>query len=122
MHAQYNEKFTAAEAESEQLAVNLAARKAEIEQLAAAYMASVERFNQKVSSFNSRATEGDFTSQEQFTSERSKLMDESALLKSQRQSIEEKISAYNTDVEKLNALGEKIERLNQSLDSQKAVE
>ncbi len=122
LHAQYNEKFTAAEAESEQLAASLAARKAEIEQLAAAYMASVEQFNQKVSSFNSRAENGGFTSQEQFASERSSLVNESTRLKNQQQTIEAKVAAYNADVEKLNALGEKIDRLNQSLDSTRAVE
>lgn len=121
LHDKYNEKFTVAEEESGRLAANLAARKAEIEQLTAAYMASVERFNQKVSSFNARAKNGGFSSQEQFAAERSSLVRESARLTSQQQAIEAKITAYNADVEKLNALGEKIDRLNQSLDSTRAV-
>ncbi len=121
LHAQYNEKFTAAEAESERLAASLTARKAEIEQLAAAYMASVERFNQKANAFNLRAENGGFSSQEQFAAERSSLANESAQLKTQQQTIEAKVADYNADVEKLNALGEKIDRLNQSLDSLQAV-
>lgn len=122
LHTQYNEKFTAAEAESERLAASLATRKAEIEQLTAVYMASVGQFNRKVNSFNSRAENGGFTSREQFVAERSSLVNESSRLKAQQQNIEAKAAAYNADVDKLNVLGERIDRLNQSLDSTRAVE
>ena len=61
-------------------------------------------------------------SKQQFYQERSTLQAEGQRLKTEREAIIALIEAYNQDVEKLNSLGKQAERLNQSLDSHRAVE
>lgn len=121
LHAQYNEKFTSAEAEADALTASLDQRKREIEQLTAAYHARINAYSQDVATFNQRAAGGGFQTQAEFQAERARLSQRGLALRRERQTIEGKVDAYNTDVEKLNALGRKIDQLNQSLDSQKAV-
>lgn len=121
LHAQYNQKFTNAEAEADALAASLARRKREIEQLTTSYSARVSAYNQDVAAFNQQATTGGFQTQAEFQAERTRLSQRGLALRREQQTIQGKVDAYNTDVEKLNALGRKIDQLNQSLDSQKAV-
>ena len=121
MDGQYNEKFTSAEAEADALTVSLAKRKREIEQLTTSYSARISAYNQDVAAFNQRATTGGFQTQAEFQVERTRLSQRGLALRREQQTIQSKVDAYNTDVEKLNALGRKIDQLNQSLDSQKAV-
>ena len=96
-------------------------RKREIEQLTTSYHARINAYNQDVAAFNQRATTGGFQTQTEFQAERTRLSQRGLALRRERQTIQDKVDAYNTDVEKLNTLGRKIDQLNQSLDSQKAV-
>ena len=90
-------------------------------QLTTSYSARISAYNQDVAAFNQRATTGGFQTQAEFQAERTRLSQRGLALRRERQTIEGKVDTYNTDVEKLNALGRKIDQLNQSLDSQKAV-
>ena len=121
LHAQYNEKFTSAEAEADALTASLDQRKREIEQLTAAYHARINAYSQDVATFNQRAAGGGFQTQAEFQTERNRLSQRGLALRHERQAIKDKVDTYNADVEKLNVLGHKIDQLNQSLDSQKAV-
>lgn len=121
-HAHYNQKFVNLEAQAKQLKAKLEAQKAVIDQRKDSYETRIAALNQKIAAFNQRAQSGDFSSQEEFRAERAKLQNEGRVLQAERRAIIGLIEQYNSDVETLNGLGEQAERLNQSLDSQKAVE
>lgn len=122
LHASYNQKFVALEQQAAELTASLARQKTAIDGQKVSYDIDLRNLNQKISEFNQRAANGDFDSQEQFNSERAALQAKGRELERRRAAILQLINIYNADVEKLNALGEQAERLNQSLDSQKAVE
>lgn len=122
LHAHYNQQFEAAEAQAEALSAQLARRKSEIEQLTTRYLADVTTYSRQVEDFNTRAQANRFSSQAEFASERAALAATGKQLKHRQQTISQKIDAYNSAAEKLNALGRQIDQLNNSLDSQKAVQ
>lgn len=117
LHDNYSQKFAAIESQAAELQTSLTNQKAEIERRSSAYESAMSSLNQRIAQFNKRANAGDFSSQAEFQAERSRLQAESNSLASERNAIMALIENYNSDVEKLNALGEQAERLNQSLDS-----
>ncbi len=122
LHKKYNQVFEALESQSEQLNNKLSTQKTVIQQRKSAYDSAIVNLNNRIADFNQRAQQGDFNSQQQFYQERSTLQAEGQRLKTEREAIIALIEAYNQDVEKLNSLGKQAERLNQSLDSHRAVE
>ena len=98
------------------------AQRAQIDAAVRQYESDMASLNQDIESFNQRAKSGEFTSQSEFASQRTALQSRSDQLSATRVSLMSQIDAYNSDVETLNALGREIERLNNSLDSMKAVE
>lgn len=121
-HARYSQKFVAIEQQVTALQRKLETQRQEIEQQKSAYDSGISALNRKITEFNQRANSGDFRSQEEFRTQRSALQAEGQRLEATRSSVLQLIEQYNADVERLNALGAQAERLNQSLDSQKAVE
>ena len=97
-------------------------QKTVIQQRKSAYDSAIVNLNSRIADFNQRAQQGDFGSKQQFYQERSTLQAEGQRLKTEREAIIALIEVYNQDVEKLNSLGKQAERLNQSLDSHRAVE
>lgn len=121
LHQRYHRTFTAAEARSKELLATLRSLKAVIDQQSADYQSRVVAYNRKVASFNQRATQGDFASRAAFDQEKRQLGAERQRLQQQRVTIENHITTYNNHVTTLRDIGTKIERLQQSLDSQKEV-
>lgn len=121
LHDNYRSVFTSLEQQASQLEASLKRDKARIDRMEADYQASLDSLNRQIADFNQRANSGDFTSQQQFNSQRADLVSRSERLEQQRQSIIRAIDSYNQDVEQLNALGGQMQQLNQSLDSLEAV-
>lgn len=122
LHGQYSRKFVDIEEQVTALQAKLAAQKAAIEQRKSTYDAGISALNRKITQFNQRAGSGQFRSQAEFQAERATLQAEGQRLEAVRSELLQLIDNYNADVERLNALGAQAERLNRSLDSQKAVE
>ena len=122
LYNSYNQQFEYNESQADQLATKLEAQRAQIDAAVRQYESDMASLNQDIESFNQRAKSGEFTSQSEFASQRTALQSRSDQLSATRVSLMSQIDAYNSDVEKLNALGREIERLNNSLDSMKAVE
>ena len=122
LYNSYNQQFEYNESQADQLAAKLEAQRAQIDAAVSQYESDMASLNQDIESFNQRAKSGEFTSQSEFASQRTALQSRSDQLSATRVSLMSQIDAYNSDVEKLNALGREIERLNNSLDSMKAVE
>lgn len=121
LHESYSHRFEAAQAEAESLAKQLETRKPKIEQLVRQYTSAVAQYNQQVETFNQRAASGNFLSQAEFASEHADLAKRGEQLKTQSETIRSQIAMYNADTEKLQLLGRNIDRLNQTLDSQRVV-
>ena len=98
---------------------DLAERKSAIDNEMNGYVSELAQYNQRVSSFNQRAANGDFPSQQSFQRERTELQQQLADLKRRRELLNGQVDRYNTDVKRLQQLGVKIEELQNSLDSAK---
>lgn len=121
LHAVYHQRFSAMQQEAKQISSELVGRRMAIEQRSRQYMADVASFNNQAAVFNDRATRGDFSSQAAFQAERAQLVQQSQALSAERRAIEAAIAEYNQQVNKLNALGQKMQSLQQKLDSHKEV-
>lgn len=122
LHAAYHQRFTTMQQEAERISGELEGRRTAIERQTAQYTAGLAAFNSQAAIFNDRAARGDFSSQAAFRAERARLVQQSQALSMQRQAIEAAIADYNQQVNTLNALGQKIQSLQQRLDSHKEVE
>ncbi|MDO4773764.1 MAG: hypothetical protein Q4A37_01395 [Candidatus Saccharibacteria bacterium] len=122
LHAAYHQRFTTMQREAERISGELDGRRTAIEQRSAQYAAGVAVFNNQAAVFNDRAARGDFVSQAAFQAERARLVQQSRELSTERRAIETAVAEYNQQVEKLYALGQKIQSLQQQLDSHQEVE
>ena len=86
------------------------------------YQADIQMFNQEVATFNQRASSGYFKSQTEFNSARSVLVARTYAFEARKTALDQKIDEYNVNVDRLNQLGLKIDKLNKSIDSHKGVE
>lgn len=90
---------------------------ASIESASAAYTTQTDQLSTGIAAFNSRAQNGGFTTQQQFNSERSLLLNQSAQLESSRNAINEDIDRYNDMYGEYQDLATQLDSLNKSLDS-----
>ena len=100
----------------------LETQKGQIDQAVEQYERDMIVYNQEVEAFNGRAKRGEFSSQAAFSRERAALQSRGERLSQRQRTITSQVDAYNADVERLNVLGRAQQRLNNSLDSMKAVE
>lgn len=121
-HDRYSQKFIAIEQQVTALQQKLDAQRQAIERQKSIYDSGISALNRNITEFNQRAGSGGFRSQEEFAAQRSALQSEGRRLEAMRGAVLQLIEQYNADVERLNALGAQAERLNQSLDSQRAVQ
>lgn len=113
----YSGQFFALEEESRTLSDQLKIDLVDVEMMSDQYEADVSKLNASIEDFNQKAKSSYFSSREQFDSARGVLLGENARLEARRDQLGQKIGKYNADVEKLNALGLKIDKLNKSIDS-----
>jgi hypothetical protein len=110
--------FDTLQAELEQLSNELNSRNAEIEGLRFTYEETNRILNADILNFNERARippTDSSPSRSQFEAERGALIERQARLKSMRETLETKITEYNTLLEELNVLNDEVSALNQGI-------
>jgi chaperonin cofactor prefoldin len=118
LHEKYQSVFTSLDSRAKQIETELSTLKSEIEQMMANYNASVAQLNTDIAAFNSRAqTSGGFSSQSEFNRQRQSLANRVDELATLRETINTKISRYNTLASELQSINSQSQALNQSIDS-----
>jgi len=117
LHTKYNQVFTELSNESDSLFNELTASGKEIQDLSFAYNQTVTKLSADIQSFNDRANSGSFESVSQFNSERATLVARTKQVDTQRDELNQKITAYNDSYSKYQALTVHRETLIRSIDS-----
>ncbi len=117
LHTQYASVFASLQSRSKELGDQLTTLADEIEQGSSAYNGRVSQLNRDIASFNARASEGGFSSQSQFESERTRLTARVAELEDLRTVINENRTSYNRIREELISIASESDALNRSIDS-----
>ena len=122
LYSDYSQVFYELEDEARGLESKLESDVKQINADTSQYQADIQMFNQEVATFNQRASSGYFKSQTEFNSARSELVARTYAFEARKTALDQKIDEYNVNVDRLNQLGLKIDKLNKSIDSHKAVE
>lgn len=120
LHNQYQAVFQKLESDAKALYDELQALSKQVTQASASYNDDVVALNEAIQAFNRRATTGDFTSESQFTRERSALMSQAGKLRDKRTSINDQITTYEVKRQAYNALAHESQELVDSLNSKLA--
>lgn len=120
-HAQYSSTYKQLTSRADQLASLMGVLSKTIDAKSKTYTEEGNAFSQDVATFNSRASNGGFTSQSQFTAERSRLLARSGQLAAMREDINASIATYNSYYEEYQTISKQVEGLNKSLDSYQAL-
>ena len=122
LYSDYSQVFYELEDEAMGLESKLESDAKQINADTSQYQADIQMFNQEVATFNQRASSGYFKSQTEFNSARSVLVARTYAFEARKTALDQKIDEYNVNVDRLNQLGLKIDKLNKSIDSHKGVE
>lgn len=122
MHDRYSKTFTALYTELDEAKQKISGLSDSIAQALSVYRASESALAGDIATFNQRATSGYFTTTTQFQNERSALLSRSAALERSRVAVNEQMSEYNMYASQYNELVQKLNGLNQSIDSYKVIE
>jgi hypothetical protein len=117
LHAKYNTLFTDLKAQSDSLYSDLSTLGASIEARSATYDTDVKQLSSDINAFNTRANNGDFSSNNQFKAERAALLARSNTLDAERAAISSDIDTYNAKYAEYQKISSEIEVLNKSIDS-----
>lgn len=115
MNQRYNAVFNEVQGRAEQLSLELKTEADRINAELAAYEFDQQQLESDIASFNARASSGEFSSRQSFEAARSALSARLTNLEYRRVAINNRVSAYNTRVEELNALSVKAHELNKSI-------
>lgn len=121
-HEKYNSVYTALYTQSDDLASKLKTLGSSIETRSSQYSKDMTQLSSDIAAFNSKATNGGFSSNAEFTAERSALVDRSNTLESQRTAINTDITTYNKYYDQYQAIGLQLQSLNDSIDSFKTLQ
>lgn len=121
-HTKYAAVFTSLKNQSDALYATLTTLAASIQSRTTQYDADVSQLSADITSFNTRANNGDFSSRSQFDSERAALLARSSQLDSDRASISSDIDTYNAKYAEYQKISSAIEVLNKSIDSIKSLQ
>jgi hypothetical protein len=122
LHSQYSGVYTALYERADTLFANMQTLSASIESQSTTYDTAAKQLSADIASFNDRAKNGAFTSQAQFNSERSALVQRTKSLESQRTKINGDIATYTQYYNEYQEIAKQIEVLNDSIDSFKQIE
>lgn len=122
LHDQYSGVYKALYDRADVLFADMQALATTIETKSSAYDAAAKQLSADISSFNTRAQSGAFTSQSQFNAERNALIRRTTALDAQRSAINNDIATYNGYYNEYQDIAKQIEVLNNSVDSFKQVE
>lgn len=117
LHNQYESVFRELQAKADLLVQQLTALGDEIEADTLMYNKEVTRLNEDIQSFNARAENGGFSSEEEFDSTRNSLVDRTNRLDAMRTSINSKVARYDVLRSELQQAASQSEALNKSIDS-----
>lgn len=118
LHQKYSSTFADLKLEIQNLTSLLKSKKQDLELKMESLNYDVGQFNNRVVNFSSRAaTSGGFSSISEFESEKSQIVATQQALSSRQNDIKQLIDQYNSDVERLNQLGVRMDSLNKSIDS-----
>lgn len=120
LHDKYDSVFTSLKAKSDELLAKLQSLGPQIESESQTYNVAVKQLNNDIQAFNSKATNGGFTSQSTFTSERNRLIERSDTLDAQRQSINQDLASYESFRKEYNDTAASSNELYKSIDSKLA--
>ena len=121
LHANYSAAFNKLDAELQTLSESLERSRSSIEQQESRLKSDIEAMNQRVATFNSRATSGYFTSNEAFDRERSAIIASQSAINTRQRELVRLIDSYNQKVQRFNELGGKMNQLTRSIDSMQEV-
>lgn len=122
LHAKYDEVYNGLNRRANELFGSMETLSTSIQTRSTVYSTEVAQLSSEITDFNNRANSGDFSSVAQFNRERAVLVARSAKLDSDRAAINADIATYNGMYEEYQTISSQIERLNNSLDSFKALE
>lgn len=94
-HDSYQQVFTELESQRETLSSQLDSLSKEIKRLSQQYNSDAQQLDADITTFNTRATNGSFSSQSQFLQERASLVAKVDELTAQRAMINAKVAAYD---------------------------
>lgn len=117
LHDAYASVFTRLQTEAAQLSEQMTQLEAEIKSRSSDYESASNQLNADISTFNQKASSGQFDSSSQFSSERSALVARVRQLSVERAAINSMIAQYNDLVKQSNAIATQTEQLNQSINS-----
>lgn len=116
-HAKYAAVFTGLKNQSDTLYGELTTLAASITARSSTYNADSAQLSADITSFNTRANNGDFSSMSEFNAQRAVLIARSHRLDMDRTSISNDITAYNAKYAEYQKVSSAIEALNKSIDS-----
>jgi len=122
LHAKYSAVYTSLNNQAETLYASMQTLSTSIEDRSKAYDSAVSQLTNDISSFNTRANNGSFSSISQFNSERAVLVNRSTSLENERTAINADISSYEAMYASYQKIASQIEVLNNSIDSFKALD
>ena len=117
-YEKYSGVFDELKNQQEKISQDLDGLKRQIDDKTSEYQANSKDLSDKISAFNSCADDdGCFASSQDFQAQRNNLMNQQKFLSVFGNQINNMISQYNSGVDKLNALGVEMNKLNSNLDS-----
>jgi hypothetical protein len=117
LHDKYAAVFSDLQTRGEQLSSQLTSLGNTIEGESANYNKSVLQLNNDIQAFNSKASGGGFSSDNEFQAARSDLVARAAQLDAERSAINDKVTQYNTLRSELATIASQSDALNRSIDS-----
>lgn len=117
LHEKYQGKLKGLQQSLERLSEEMSADRQLISQKSSEYQLAIDKLNQDISVFNSRARGGYYTSQSQFDRDRNGLLERSRQLSEQQLEISALINEYNQKVAEYNDYSALVNDLHESIDS-----
>lgn len=117
LHARYADVFAQLKSEAETLLATLKTLQSQIAQASDQYNADVTALNRQIEVFNRRAAAGDFSSQAQFSRERSVLLSQANMLDRQRSAIDADVARHEQLRTQYNETVTQSQDLYESIDS-----
>lgn len=117
LHQNYDSHYKALYARANELYPLMQALSASIETRSTSYDTAARQLSADITSFNTRATNGSFSSMSQFNSQRAALVSRSNSLEAERVKINADIAIYDKYYAEYEEISKQIEVLNDSMDS-----
>jgi len=122
LHNQYSAVYTKLYTRADELYSSMESLSTAIKTRSTDYEAAAAKLSAEISSFNTRANSGAFSTQGQFNAERNALVRRTNALDAEREGINADIATYNVYYKEYEDISKQIEVLNDSIDSFKQID